>query len=50
MDAASAAATLTASVTAADRSPDDQAVLDKARSTSFYSLATLRAALRTGNS
>lgn len=48
LDASSAAATLAASVAAAERSPDDHSVLEKARSTAFHALATLRAALRAG--
>jgi hypothetical protein len=48
MDPPSAAAMLAASVAAAEKSPDDPSVLEKARSTAFHSLATLRAALRAG--
>jgi hypothetical protein len=49
MDAATASLALAASVSAAEKSPDDPAVLEKARSTAFHSLATIRAALRVGN-
>ena len=48
MDGSMAAATLASSVSAAERAPDDAAVLEKARSTAFHALAMLRAALRVG--
>ena len=48
LDGSAAAATLMASVTAAEKSPDDATVLEKARSTAFHALATLRATLMAG--